>query len=220
VTISGWAFDPSLPAQPLAIRAYVGGGAGGRGGTPYELGPIAAQARSDVALAHRAAGPAHGFDVTFPVVASGPQRVCVYALGVGEGSDRALGCRTVAIRVPIVLSNIRATRRALWVRLRCQWPVGTQCPGQILLRGHVRLYSTVRRGGRRVVKTRPIQARLARRTFQLTGGRSHAFSIHLSSRGRQLTRGATELRAQLLVAIPGGHKGRGVTLTPGRGLPR
>jgi Domain of unknown function (DUF1906) len=220
VTISGWAFDPSLPAQPLAIRAYVGGGVGGRGGTPYELGPIAAQARPDVALAHSAAGPAHGFDVTFPVVASGRQRVCVHALGVGEGSDRILGCRTVGIRVPIVLSDVRATRRALWVRLRCQWPAGTQCPGQILLRAQVRLYSTVMRRGRRVVRTRTIQARLARRTFQLTGGGSHAFSIHLSSRGRQLTRGATELRAQLLVAIPGGRKGRGLTLTPGRGLPR
>jgi hypothetical protein len=219
VTISGWAFDPSLPTQPLAIRAYVGG-SGGQRGAPYELGPIAAQSRSDIALAHSTAGPAHGFNATFPVVASGRQRVCVYALGVAEGAERVLGCRAVGIRVPIVVSNIKATRRALWVDLRCQWPAGTQCPGQILLRSHVHLYSTVRRGRRRVVRTRTIQARLARRTFQLTGGASHSFSVHLSRRGHLLTRGATELRAQLLVAIPGGSKGRGLTLTPGRGLPR
>jgi hypothetical protein len=218
VTISGWAFDPSLPTQPLAIRAYVGGSEGQRG-APYELGPVADQARSDVALGHPAAGPSHGFDATFPVAASGRQRVCVYALGVG-GSERALGCRGVGIRVPIVVSDIKATRRALWVNLRCQWPAGTHCPGQILLRANVRLYTAVRQGKRRFVKTRTIQARLAHRTFQLTGGASHAFSVHLSSRGRLLTRGATQLRAQLTVAIPGGSKGRGLTLTPGRGLPR
>jgi hypothetical protein len=217
VSISGWAFDPSVPTQPLAIRAYIG--ESGRG-IPYELGPIASQARSDVALSHRSAGPAHGFNVSFPVVASGRQRVCVHALGVGEGSDRVLGCRTVGIRVPIAISEIRATRRAIWVNLRCQWPAGTQCPGQILLRADVRLYDTVGRGKRRVTTTRTIHARLARRTFNLTGGGSHAFSVHLSRRGRQLTRGATQLRAQLLVAIPGGQRGRGLTLTPGRGLPR
>jgi hypothetical protein len=219
VTISGWAFDPSVPTQPLAIRAYVGGGANG-GGTPYELGPIAAQERSDVALAHRTAGPAHGFDATFPVASSGRQRICVYALGVSEGSARALGCRTVGIRVPISISAVKATRRALWIQLSCQWPGGTPCPGQIQLRAHVRLFSTVRRRGRRVLRTRTIQARLARRSFALTGGASHAFSVHLSRRGRLLTRGATELRAQLVVAVPGGHKGLGLTLTRGRGLPK
>lgn len=218
VSISGWAFDPSAPTAPLAIRAYVSGD-GGRG-VPYELGPIASLARSDVALSHSSAGPAHGFDVSFPVVASGRQRVCVYAIGAGEGSDRALGCRAVGIRVPIAVSPIRATQKALWVNLRCQWPAGTQCPGQILLRGNVRLYTTVRRGRRRFTKTRTIHARLAHRSFELSGGGSHAFSIHLSSRGRLLTRGATQLHAQLLIAIPGGSKGRGLTLTPGRGLPR
>jgi hypothetical protein len=217
VSISGWAFDPSLPTQPLAIRAYVGEG---KRGVPYELGPIASQAREDVALSHRSAGPAHGFAASFPVVASGKQRVCVHALGVGEGSDRVLGCRTVGIRVPIAISQIRATQRAIWVNLHCQWPAGTQCPGQILLRANVRLYKTVRGGKGRVVTTKTIHARLARRTFELTGGSSHAFSVHLSSRGRLLTRGATQLRAQLLVAIPGGSKGRGLSLTPGRGLPR
>jgi hypothetical protein len=218
VSISGWAFDPSAPTTPLAIRAYVSGD-GGRG-VPYELGPVASLAREDIALSHRSAGPAHGFDVSFPVVASGRQRVCVYAIGVGEGSDRALGCRAVGIRVPIAVSPIRATRKALWVSLRCQWPAGTQCPGQILLRANVHLYTTVRRGKRRFVRTRTVRARLARRSFALSGGSSHAFALHLSSRGRLLTRGATQLHAQLTVAIPGGSKGRGVTLRPGRGIPR
>ena len=78
----------------------------------------------------------------------------------------------------------------------------------------------MRRGRRRLVRFRPIRAGLAQRSFALTGGASHAFAVKLSSRGRLLTRGAPELRARLLVAIPGGRRGLGVTLTPGRGLPR
>jgi Rv2525c-like, glycoside hydrolase-like domain len=220
VTIAGWAFDPNAPTQPLAIRAYVGGKPGQRGAAPYELGPVAVQARSDIALSHPSAGPAHGFDVTFPVVASRRQRVCVYAIDVGAGSDKALGCRTVGIRVPIAISSVKGTRKALWVRVACQWPAGTQCPGQILLRARVRLRQVVRRGGRRVVTTRTVRVPIARRGFQLTGGQGHAFSVRLSRRGRLLTRGAAKLRAQLLVAIPGGSKSHVLMLRRGRGLPQ
>ncbi len=220
VRVSGWAFDPNAPTQPVAIRAYVGGKPGQRGAVPYELGAVAAQARSDVALSHPSAGSAHGFDVSFPVVASRRQRVCVYAVDVGAGSDKALGCRAVGIRVPISLSYVKGTRKALWVGLTCQWPAGTQCPGQITLRARVRLRRVVRRKGRRVVTTRTVRARIARRGFRLTGGKGHAFSVRLSRRGRLLTRGAPKLRAQLLVAIPGGRKGHALTLRRGRGLPR
>jgi hypothetical protein len=219
VRVAGWTFDPNAPTQPLAIRAVVGGKQGRRGAVPYQLGPVAVQARSDVAISHPVAGPAHGFDVSFPVVASGPQRVCVYAVDVGPGSDKALGCRRVGIRVPISLSRIRGTRKALRVRLACQWPAGTQCPGQIVLRTKRRVRRVVRRRGRRVVRTRTVMVRIARRPFRLSGGRAHAFSIRLSRRGRRLTRGASKLRAQLLVAIPGGRKGHALTLRRGHGLP-
>jgi hypothetical protein len=217
--IAGWAFDPSAPTQPLAIRAVVGGKQGRRGAVPYQLGPVAAQARSDVAASHPVAGAAHGFDVSFPVVASRRQRVCVYAVDVGAGADKALGCRWVGIRVPISLSHIRRTRKALRVRLECQWPAGTQCPGRIVLRTKRRVRRVVRRRGRRVVRTRTAMVRIAGRPFRLSGGRAHAFSIQLSRRGRRLTRGASKLRAQLLVAIPGGRKGHGLTLRRGHGLP-
>jgi hypothetical protein len=220
VTISGWAFDPDAPTQPLAIRALIGGKAGGSGSADYELGPIAVQPREDVALAHSVAGPAHGFAATFPVAASGRQRICAYAVNVGAGADRSLGCRTVGIRLPIVVSHIMLRQKAIWVNVRCQWPAGTSCPGHILLRARVRVRQVVRHGHRRLVRFRPIHARLAGRTFELPGGASHAFSVRFSKRGRLLTRGATELRTRLLVAIPGGHRGRGLTLTPGRGLPR
>jgi Rv2525c-like, glycoside hydrolase-like domain len=220
VTISGWAFDPDAPTQPLAIRARLAGKPGRGSFANYELGPIAAQPREDVALVHRVAGPAHGFAATFPVAASGRQRICAYALNVGAGSDRSLGCRTVGIQVPIVVSQIKLRQKAIWVNVSCQWPAGTSCPGHILLQARVRVRHVVRHGRRRMVRFRTIRARLAGRAFALTGGASHAFSVHLSRRGRLLTRGATELRTQLLVAIPGGRRGRGLTLTPGRGLPR
>ncbi len=220
VTISGWAFDPDAPTQPLAIRAQLGGKSGSGGSAAYELGPVAVQARPDIALAHRTAGPEHGFGITFPVAASGRQRVCVYAVNVGAGADRSLGCRTFGIQVPIVVSHIRLTRKAIWVNVSCQWPAGTSCPGHIVLRSRVRVRHVVRQGRRRMVRFKTIRARLAGRAFALTGGGSHAFSVHLSRRGRLLTRGATELRTRLLVAIPGGHRDRALTLTPGRGLPR
>jgi Rv2525c-like, glycoside hydrolase-like domain len=218
VTISGWAFDPSAPTQPLALRAMVGGKRA-RGGA-YELGPVAVLARPDVGLAHSVAGPDHGFGLTFPVAASGRQRVCVYALNVGGGADRSLGCRRVGIRVPIVVSQIELKEKGLRVNVSCQWPAGTNCPGRILLRARVRVRKVVRRGRRRLVLFRPTRATLAGRRFQLTGGASHSFFVRLSRRGRLLTRGAPELRARLLVAIPGGRRGRGLTLTPGSGLPR
>jgi hypothetical protein len=220
VTISGWAFDPDAPTQPLAIRARLAGKPGGGGFANYELGPIAVQPREDVALAHRAAGAAHGFGVTFPVAASGRRRVCVYAVNVDAGADRSLGCRTVGIRVPIVVSHIKLRQKAIWVNVMCQWPAGTSCPGHILLQARVRVRQVVRHGRKRLVRYRPIRARLAGRTFALPGGASHAFPVHLSRRGRLLTRGAGELRAKLLVAIPGGRRGRALTLTRGRGLPR
>ncbi len=47
------------------------------------------------------AGAAHGFDSSFPVVGSGRQRLCVYALNIGPGADKLLGCRAVGVPVPI-----------------------------------------------------------------------------------------------------------------------
>jgi hypothetical protein len=53
---------------------------------------------------------------------------------------------------------------------------------------------------------------IARRSFKLSGERSHAYRVRLSRRGRLLTRGRSGLRAQLVVAIPGGRRVQAVTL--------
>jgi hypothetical protein len=207
VQISGWAFDPSAPRQPLSIRAYLGGKVEEGEATGYELGPIASLERTDLFALFPRAGSAHGFDVSFPVVGSGRQRLCVYALDVGPGSDKLLGCRAVGVPVPITLLWTKTGGNAVRVRVRCEWPLGTECPGQVLVRARVSQRFVVRRRGRAVVRTRMVRRSLARRAFRLTGGRSHTFRIGLGRHGRQLTRTQEEPRASLLVAIPGGKVG-------------
>ena len=63
------------------------------------------------------------------------------------------------------------------------------------------------RGGARLVPVR-----IARRRFALSGGTSHGFAVPLNSRGRRLARLRGTMRAQLIVAIPGGRVTRAVTL--------
>jgi Rv2525c-like, glycoside hydrolase-like domain len=218
VSISGWAFDPSAPARAISIRAYVGGRPGRQGVALYDLGEIAAQPRPDVGLAHTVAGANHGFNVSFPVAKSGREPVCVYAVDVGPGADKPLGCRAVGIAVPIAIRHMSTQGRALQLRLSCRWPPGVKCPGQILLRARVRVPAGRRRAHR--ARTRVARRAIGRRSFRLTGGRSHTFRVALSPRGRLLTRRRKHLRAQLVVAIPGGRRLHGVTLRRGHGLGR
>jgi hypothetical protein len=212
VQISGWAFDPNAPRQPLSIRAYLGGKVEEEEATGYELGPIASLERTDLFALFPRAGSAHGFDVSFPVVGSGRQRLCVYALDIGPGSDKLLGCRAVGVPVPIALLWTKTGGNAVRVRVRCEWPVGTECPGQVLVRARVRQRFIVRRRGRAVVRTRMVRRSLARRAFRLTGGNAHTFRIGLGPHGRALTKSSASPRAHLLVAIPGGKVGRQLRL--------
>ncbi len=216
VTVSGWAYDPNAPHKAVSIRAYLGGKSGEGDATRYELGPIADGERGDLAALYPRAGADHGFEASFPVVGSGRQRVCVYALDVGAGSDKLLGCREVGVPVPISLLRAKAGGKAVRLRLRCEWPVGTECPGQIVVRAGVPKRVVVRRRrGRRVVRTRTVPRAIARRGFHLTGGMSHTFRVPLGRAGRRLTRrggGATASTAHLLVAIPGGRVGRKLAL--------
>jgi Domain of unknown function (DUF1906) len=212
VQISGWAFDPSAPLKPVSIRAYLGGEVDAGGASGYELGPIATQERTDLLALFPRAGAAHGFDASFPVIGSGRQRLCVYALDIGWGSDKLLGCRRVGVPPPISLLRARARGNAVRLRLRCEWPAGTECPGRILIRARVPELHVARRHGRRVVRTRMVRRAIAQRAFRLTGGRSHSFRLGLGPRGRSLTRGGDSPIAHLLVAIPGSRVGRQLSL--------
>jgi hypothetical protein len=212
VQISGWAFDPNSPQTPVSIRAYLGGKAGEGNASSYELGPIASLERADLSLLFPRAGTAHGFDASFPVVGSGRQRLCVYALDIGPGADRLLGCRRVGVPVPISLQGARAAGNAVRVTVRCEWPTGIACPGQILVRARVPQRFAISRRGRVVVRTRMVRRAIARRGFHLTGGSSHTFRLGLGPRGHLLAQTQSSPRAGLLVAIPGGRVGQQLRL--------
>jgi hypothetical protein len=212
VQIVGWAFDPNAPAKPVSIRAYLGGKPSEGATSRYELGPVAGRERTDLLTLFPTAGTAHGFDASFPVVGSGKQRVCVYALDIGPGSDKLLGCKAVGIPLPLSILRANAAGNAIRLGLGCEWPEGTACPGQILVRARVRQRFVVRRGGRPVVRTRVVKRTIMRRGFRLSGGRSHAFRLALGSAGRELTGDGATHWAQLIVAIPGGRVTHAVRL--------
>jgi hypothetical protein len=204
VRVKGWAFDPNAPTTPLGIRVFVGGQAGMAGALEYELGPIATRSRPDVAAKYREAGAKHGFDASFSTLKSGPQPVCAYAIGIAPGEDSLLGCKTTKIPAAITVSHLRATAHGVQLRLTCEWPAGTECPGQLALRTRFRIAQ--HRGHRRPPRIRVVTRSLGHRTFRLTGARSHAFRIPLSAGGRLLLQQRGKLRTQLIAAIPGGRR--------------
>jgi len=88
VTVSGWAIDPDT-ADPINVDVWVDGA--------FTAKALANVNRPDVAAAHPAYGPDHGFGATIPLPA-GSHDVCVYALNTGSGtSNKALGCKTVSV---------------------------------------------------------------------------------------------------------------------------
>lgn len=204
--VSGWAFDPSAPGSPVSIRVYVGGRPGRPGAARQELGPVATQVRPEMAARFRASGGLGGFDVSFPVLKTGRERVCAYAVNVGPGSDKSLGCRAVGVRLPLSLLRTDGFAKAVRVAVRCEWPATTQCPGQAVLRARVRVRAP---GG---MRSRVVKVPLARRSFRLAGGSMRSLRIPLNGRGLQLARERDELRAKLIVAIPDGRRVRSVAL--------
>jgi Rv2525c-like, glycoside hydrolase-like domain len=200
--VSGWAFDPNAPGAPVSIRVYVGGKRGKRGALLHELGPVASASRPDIALTHQASGGVGGFDTSFLTVKTGRERLCAYAVNVGPGSDKPLGCRAVGVPPPLALVKAQTTRGAVRVTVRCEWPAETQCPGQILLRARVRVRVAGTSGAGRRLRTKIVRAGVGRRPFRLVGGATQTFHAPLSRRGRLLARGRDELRGELVVAIP------------------
>lgn len=87
VQVAGWTFDPDSPRTSIPVHVYVGSAA---------TVITADQARSDIARVFPEAGAAHGFSTVVPA-ASGPQKVCVYALDTAGGYNPSLSCSTVTV---------------------------------------------------------------------------------------------------------------------------
>ena len=98
VRVRGWAYDPNAKTAAVQIHAYVGGRAGAGGAKGYKLGP-AKKKRDDVARSRKGIGPNHGFDVTFTTGLRGRKEICVYAIDIGPGTNKLLGCKAVEIRL-------------------------------------------------------------------------------------------------------------------------
>ena len=203
VRIRGWALDANAPTQALAIRLVVGGREGDPEVATYELGQVANLPRRDVRLKFPEAGGRHGFDLSLPTVKSGRQRVCAYALDVDPGEDTLLGCKSVTIPVAVQLSNLKAGRNRVQLRLTCGWPEGTECPGQIILRARFRV-AVAHRG--RDTRTRAVTRVIGRAPFRLSGGQGQNFRVALTPAGRKLLRLRTSLETHVVVAIPGGRR--------------
>ncbi len=109
---------------------------------------------------------------------------------------------------PLTVKHVRPEGGTVRVWVRCGWPEGESCPGQIILRTHARVPLRARRG----VPTRVVRVAAAHRTFRLAGGKSHTFVVALNERGRPLLEARGLLKAQLLVAIPDARTTRAVQL--------
>jgi hypothetical protein len=192
VAVSGWAYDRNAPTDPVEIVAYVGGKAGRRGARRYQLG-LAQLPWPGVASAYPEAGENHGFDTAFLTTKIGRQRVCLYAVNLGVGADRGLGCRTVGIASPVTVSRISSGARRLGLTVRCRWPARTRrCSGRITVFSRVKL--SPRRRARGVY--------LARRRFDLPSQGADRFRLRLW-RGARGALSSRRIKARLKLTIPG-----------------
>jgi hypothetical protein len=113
---------------------------------------------------------------------------------------------------PLTVKHVQPEGGAVRVWVRCGWPEGESCPGQIILRTHARLPVRARRG----VPTRVVRLNVSHRTFRLAGGKSHTFRVALNERGAPLLQARGSLKTQLLVAIPNARSLRAVQLKRAR----
>jgi hypothetical protein len=109
---------------------------------------------------------------------------------------------------PLTVAHVQPDAGTVRVWVRCGWPEGESCPGQIVLRTHARVPLRARPG----VPTRVVRVAVSHRTFRLAGGKSHTFRVGLNSRGAPLLRERGFLKTQLLVAIPEARATRAVQL--------
>ena len=111
---------------------------------------------------------------------------------------------------PLSVLRVRSDAGTVSVRVRCGWPDGEVCPGQIILRSHLRVGGAASGSGS--AAARIVRVAVARRTFRLAGGRIHTFRVVVDPAHRPLLLRRGGLRTELLVAIPGSRKSRRLRL--------
>lgn len=96
VNVKGWAYDADDVSRALDIHVYIGGECS----SPNAEGHIisANQKRTDVGNAYSGIGNYHGFSADIATEKTGKQKVYVYAINIGGGSNQLLGCKEVTIQ--------------------------------------------------------------------------------------------------------------------------
>jgi cell wall-associated NlpC family hydrolase len=85
IRVRGWTSDPNNRMYPVAVVGYIDG----QVHTTYR----ANLARPDLAT-NKAAGPNSGFSIDY-AVGSGAHNVCLWAVNIGVGSNKLLGCKSL-----------------------------------------------------------------------------------------------------------------------------
>lgn len=88
LVVSGWTLDPDS-TESLIVQLYVDG--------QFRAMARADRSRPDVAAAYPGYGAARGFAM-WATVAGGEHQACVYAVNVGPGTSRELGCSWTDVR--------------------------------------------------------------------------------------------------------------------------
>jgi hypothetical protein len=87
IAVKGWAIDRDNLTAAVTMKVTIDG----------QLHLLTAnKARQDVADAHPAAGPYHGFAASY-LAGQGKHTVCVVAKNIGYGTDNTFGCRTITL---------------------------------------------------------------------------------------------------------------------------
>jgi hypothetical protein len=102
--LQGWAFDPET-AAPITIHVYQN--ATYENGGAWVGAYTANTSRPDVAAAYPSYGANHGFSIAANVK-PGKTVFCLYALNVGAGSNRLLGCPTVSTPTGPPVGNVES----------------------------------------------------------------------------------------------------------------
>lgn len=113
---------------------------------------------------------------------------------------------------PLAVARVSPRHGTVSITVGCRRPPEASCPGQMLLRTHIRVRARRARSAT-ASAVRFVRVSIAHRGFHLAGGRWHTFRVVLNARGRPLLRKRRTVRASLLVAIPGARAARPVTLS-------
>lgn len=94
VYLNGWAMDKDLPTTPVDIHVYIGSGADKECCAVFSANVY----RGDVAEAYPGTGTNHGYEYTIYTNKTGEQKVEVYAINIGGGTNNTcIGSGTVYI---------------------------------------------------------------------------------------------------------------------------